>query len=649
MSTYFDAPVSGSGDGTITVNAKSLNNGTSSRSAVLSISNGEKTVNSTLYQRFKPTFSRTGQGNIPSSGGSMTVSVNSQYPFYFRNNPSNIGAITSGGVDYKDNPSISGGSWTFNVSVGANATTSGKTETLEMAFQKLDGTYSFNNPDAGDYSFTFYQESGSTTPIGIISISTPANVAASATSIPYSVTANMQSTINTFKDNVSYSTFSVQSGTTSGNLSISANGNSASPITYRFEGTTSDNQGFATASTIQNAADAPIVSGNTVNVPIYFDSDGVNIWIGVGQALPFVLRPSVVIEHSQGNRELINYVIPISETAVTFDDGNNQPFYVSDFDTSSLNYISIAEVYAGSGAPSYTVTYGDTEYYIYWSEDYSANFRTYLENVGNNCLDEVTWGEEPYVPVPYEQQYFTIELKGGGTVRWNRSIQYSDDNGTTWKNWITNTPYRSQTPVKLLFKKYVRQTSSFYKDSTFTVNTTGTCSVYGNILSLFEGDNFASASAVTAFQDYAFKNFFSGCTALTDAENLIFPEMPNGNGIFFGMFRECTNLVKAPKILPSSTLKYDCYSLMFKGCTSLVKAPELPARTLVDSCYYQMFDGCTSLAYVKCLATDISASNCTRYWLKGVSATGTFVKDANMSSWGTGTSGIPVGWTVTTT
>lgn len=58
-----------------------------------------------------------------------------------------------------------------------------------------------------------------------------------------------------------------------------------------------------------------------------------------------------------------------------------------------------------------------------------------------------------------------------------------------------------------------------------------------------------------------------------------------------------------------------------------------------------MFKGCTSLHYVKCLAT-IILSNTTSQWLDGVSTSGTFVKAKDMTSWGSGESGIPSGWTV---
>ena len=111
------------------------------------------------------------------------------------------------------------------------------------------------------------------------------------------------------------------------------------------------------------------------------------------------------------------------------------------------------------------------------------------------------------------------------------------------------------------------------------------------------------------------------------------------------MFRNCTSLATAPE-LPVTTLASNCYTSMFYGCTSLTVAPVLPATTLAPSCYLAMFSGCTSLSYVKCLATDISASNSSLNWLNGVAATGTFTKSKSMTSWLPGSSGIPSGWTV---
>ena len=113
---------------------------------------------------------------------------------------------------------------------------------------------------------------------------------------------------------------------------------------------------------------------------------------------------------------------------------------------------------------------------------------------------------------------------------------------------------------------------------------------------------------------------------------------------YSSMFSGCTSLTAAPE-LPATTLAAYCYSSMFSGCTSLTAAPVLPATTLAVDCYQSMFSGCTHLASVTCLATDISASNALKTWLRNVSATGTFTKAAGVN-YPSGESGIPTGWTV---
>ena len=59
-----------------------------------------------------------------------------------------------------------------------------------------------------------------------------------------------------------------------------------------------------------------------------------------------------------------------------------------------------------------------------------------------------------------------------------------------------------------------------------------------------------------------------------------------------------------------------------------------------------MFQGCTSLSSITCLATNISATNCTYQWVMNVATSGTFIKADGMNDWTTGTSGIPTNWTV---
>ncbi|MBO4655847.1 MAG: leucine-rich repeat protein [Bacteroidales bacterium] len=86
---------------------------------------------------------------------------------------------------------------------------------------------------------------------------------------------------------------------------------------------------------------------------------------------------------------------------------------------------------------------------------------------------------------------------------------------------------------------------------------------------------------------------------------------------------------------------------MFHGCFKLTTSPVLPATTLVDNCYKQMFAQCSKLNKVTCLATNISATDCTTDWLSDVAATGVLFKAPLMNDWTpNSTSGIPTGWTV---
>ena len=154
----------------------------------------------------------------------------------------------------------------------------------------------------------------------------------------------------------------------------------------------------------------------------------------------------------------------------------------------------------------------------------------------------------------------------------------------------------------------------------------------------------APALPSTTLANFCYRYMFGGCTSLTQAPAL--PATTLADFCYTGMFDSCTGLTQAPA-LPATTLADFCYQYMFYGCTSLTQAPPvLPATTLANFCYDHMFYQCSKLAYIKCLATDIYAWKCTYNWVYGVAKSGTFVKAPSMTSWETGTRGIPSGWTV---
>ena len=249
----------------------------------------------------------------------------------------------------------------------------------------------------------------------------------------------------------------------------------------------------------------------------------------------------------------------------------------------------------------------------------------------------------------------------------NQSIQYSLDYGKTW------TELADQTPVtipgnggiclirgKLSGDNYNNNWTTFYiRDYNLEC--------HGNIMYLYDYENpynttltyayafrclFENCSKLltaptlpaTTLSAACYQQMFKSCTSLTTA-----PELPATTLVkdcYHSMFQDCTSLTTAPTTLPATKLTQNCYRSMFQECTSLTSAPELKAATLADYCYRSMFFHCSSLNYVKCLATNISATECTLGWLDGVAESGTFVKDSSMSSWTTGPDGIPAGWTV---
>lgn len=297
--------------------------------------------------------------------------------------------------------------------------------------------------------------------------------------------------------------------------------------------------------------------------------------------------------------------------------------------------------------------------------------------------DTLIYGDTSPAPSPYADEYLQFRITSPGNIVWNRSnsnagaktIQYSLDSGETWTSITSNTGGAVSFAVAsgdvVYFKGvndyYGEQSTNYY--SSFSGTTAG-FEVEGNILSLIYGDDFTSYTTLPSGTVRNFRYLFYECTGMTSAENLVLPE--NVNQYCYGqMFRNCSGLTTAP-VLPATTLAQSCYANMFDYCvslvnapalpattlapycynqmlgycTSLVNAPELPATTLVEYCYLRMFRQSLNLGYIKCLATDISATDCLDSWVDRVASSGTFVKAASMTSWPTGTSGIPSGWTV---
>ena len=307
--------------------------------------------------------------------------------------------------------------------------------------------------------------------------------------------------------------------------------------------------------------------------------------------------------------------------------------------------------------------------------------------------------EDGYESYPCERKTpLTFDIISGGTIYWKgtaRTIEYKKNKG----EWVSITA-EANIDVKAGDTLEFRGNNISYSGNRFGSDDDCRFSIRGNIMSLINASSYPTLTSVspsafyalfqnspgqqgsrglcdasnlllpattlgsycyydmfyccegltaapelpaTALVEGCYRNLFKGCKSLTTAPSIL-PATTLANYCYEQMFEVCTSLTEAPE-LPATTLANYCYRSMFAGCTSLTKAPELTATTLANSCYDSMFQGCTSLNYIKCLATNISASNYTYYWVEDVASTGTFVKDPN-ATWDRGENGIPNNWTV---
>ena len=257
---------------------------------------------------------------------------------------------------------------------------------------------------------------------------------------------------------------------------------------------------------------------------------------------------------------------------------------------------------------------------------------------GVSPVDKIYLGAELVWPTTdYRTMPLTFEIVSAGTLVFGtnyntgyeliRTIYVKINDGEWTETRVGPTSYGQQVTYNLNAGDKLQMRASYPKwgyddvQSSIIIYGTSYFNLYGNIMSLVDKDNFAEITSLDSTVNYAF-------------------------GYLFGGLQTGANVIGASNLcLPATGLSNYCYYGMFMNCADLTNAPELPATTLANSCYESMFEGCTNLNYVKCLATDISASNCTGFWLYNVSPTGTFIKHPN-ATWPSGESGIPTGWTV---
>lgn len=239
----------------------------------------------------------------------------------------------------------------------------------------------------------------------------------------------------------------------------------------------------------------------------------------------------------------------------------------------------------------------------------------------------------------YENEYLTIRALDDGINVCLRNTDYFYDtsknvnfdvyyrkNGGEWKKGTT---YRKETAIVTgttitlssgdTLELYHRGVTSYYTgEHTYmpvscNVRTLGgPTEIYGNVLSMFWGQDFAGKEAPNIYNKFRYLFAASSCVS---AKNLVL-QTDLTYCSYDNMFSDCTSLTTVPK-LPATILSNNCYAGMFANCTSLQTAPELPARTLYKECYYGMFTNCTSLQTAPELPVTTLASGCYHYMFRG--------------------------------
>ena len=200
----------------------------------------------------------------------------------------------------------------------------------------------------------------------------------------------------------------------------------------------------------------------------------------------------------------------------------------------------------------------------------------------------------------------TFQFTTSGSVKWTKNgtvgakpIMYRKNNENTWTTLAgtSNASFNVAAGDIIQFRgnndQYATSITGQSIPTGFSFcGTTGTFSVYGNIMSIVNSEDYPDM--VTLPSAFTFTGLFWGCSGLTSASNLVLPAKILTDSCYAQLFHNCGSLTTGPA-LPATMLTPGCYQELFAFCTSLTTAPELPARSVKNQSYWAMFALCTSL------------------------------------------------------
>lgn len=189
---------------------------------------------------------------------------------------------------------------------------------------------------------------------------------------------------------------------------------------------------------------------------------------------------------------------------------------------------------------------------------------------------------------------------------------YYKINGQAWETYTAGTTITlAEAGDMVSFKGTLSDYSSTVHPH---ITSVGNITVKGNVMSLYAGDEYATATTLT---DYACYSLFENNTAISNIQYLK---------------------------LPATTIGVQTYDSMFKGCTAITHTPDVEAVTIGTSGLANMFSGCTALTNV---TVKFTSWGYTTGWLAGVAADGTFNAPSELE-WppSRGADTVPSGWTI---
>lgn len=221
----------------------------------------------------------------------------------------------------------------------------------------------------------------------------------------------------------------------------------------------------------------------------------------------------------------------------------------------------------------------------------------------------------------------TLEALEDGKISFNNKVDAvtykinGADGGTIAANAVTEFSVAKGDKVQFFGKNKTYSGDISSSDSQYFSNIAceGSFYIYGNIMSLFDGENFTLTPTTSFLSNsyYTFAGLFKNNTNIQNhpTKDIVLPATKVTQRTYCSLFEGCTGITRAPE-LPATTLEYACYENMFKG-SGIIEAPELPATELTGSCYLGMFMDCKNLTKAPKLSAMEAASSCYNRMFQG--------------------------------